>query len=78
MQCQKRSCNIATGKYPTLNGDKIAKFYNIAIPENVGILFHSNNMASTIEKYRKPTCRNSILSKIVIELIDKGKNELAA
>ena len=73
---RKRSGNLATGRYLSLNGDKIAIFQNIAIPEYVKTVFGSKDMASLFGRYRKSVRKPTVTRKRMLELIDIGKAAL--
>ena len=76
---RKRTGNLATGKLLSLNGDKLAIFQNIGIPDYVKLVFGSINIAAKFGSYRKGLRKNMIYSmtrKKILELVDKGKKNL--
>ena len=76
---RKRTGNLATGKLLSLNGDKLAIFQNIGIPDYVKLVFGSINIAAKFGSYRKGLRKNMIYPmtrKKILELVDKGKKNL--
>jgi hypothetical protein len=76
---RKRTGNLATGRLLSRNGDKLAIFQNLGIPEYVKLVFGSVNVASKFASYRRGLRKNMIhpmTRKKILELVDKGKESL--
>ena len=76
---RKRTGNLATGRLLSRNGDKLAIFQNLGIPEYVKLVFGSVNVASKFASYRRGLRKNMIhpmTRKKILELVDKGKKNL--
>ena len=73
---RKRSENMATGRYLSMKGSKIAMFQNIAILEYVKTVFGSDDIESEFAKHRKEMKKGEMIGRKVIELLDMGKKKL--
>ena len=73
---RKRSGNMATGRYLSMNGSKIAIFQNIAMLEYVKTVFGLDDIASEFAKHRKEKKKGEMTRRKVIELVDMGKEKL--
>ncbi|EQD57437.1 hypothetical protein B1B_08805, partial [mine drainage metagenome] len=78
---RKRTGNLATGRLLSLNGDKLAIFQNLGIPDYMKLVFGISSAASRFGSYRKGLRKNSVHSisrKRIVELVDKGKKDLVS
>ena len=73
---RKRCGNIATGRLLSLNGDRLAIFQNLGIPDYTKLVFGSASIASRFAGYRKGLRKNAMPRKRVLELVDMGKKRL--
>ena len=73
---RKRCGNIATGRYLSLNGDRMAIFQNLAIPEYRKAVFGSEDIASVFGRHRKSSRGNGMSRNMIIRLVDRGRSAL--
>ncbi len=73
---RKRTGNIATGRLLSLNGDRLAIFQNLGIPDYKKLVFGSASVASKFASYRKGLQKNAMPRKRMLELVDMGKKRL--
>ena len=73
---RKRSGNIATGMYLSLNGESIAILWNIAISEYWKSVFGADGIAPRFAAYWKKVKNTGTPRRIVIDIVVKGKTIL--
>ena len=76
---RKRTGNLATGRLLSRNGDKLAIFQNLGIPDYVKVVFGSTNVSDRFASYRKGLRKDMIqpmTRKKILELVDRGKEDL--
>ena len=76
---RKRTGNLATGRLLSRNGDKLAIFQNLGIPDYVKVVFGSINVSAKFASYRKGLRKGKIYPmtrKKMLELVDRGKEDL--
>ena len=76
---RKRTGNLATGRLLSRNGDKLAIFQNLGIPDYVKVVFGSASVSAKFASYRKGLRKDMIqpmTRKKILELVDKGKQDL--
>ena len=76
---RKRTGNLATGRLLSHNGDKLAIFQNMGIPDYMKIVFGSTGVATRFASYRKGLRKHmnwAMTRKKMLELVDKGMEGL--
>ncbi len=71
--------NLATGRLLSRNGDKLARFQNMAIRDYEKAVFGSTSVSAKFASYRKGLRKGKIYPmtrKKILELVDRGKEDL--
>ena len=64
--------NVATGKYLSLNGDRIVIFQNLTTPEYVITVFGSDHVAPIFGRHWKSSRGNEMSKNMIIRLVDRS------